>query len=301
MVKDLLYIVTSKPEYGECLFVADPVKFGAAVCTCDRAGCNDESALEFIVDGDKGPMRLLQFLDGSLSGLVNDTDNAISGILDANGNINPANVGKVTEADVDALMKIAGVAEKTNKEELWGIVQDYQTLMKAEEDYKAKLLMNSAVAALKLDDSSLIQAANRAAGCELYGDDGIPNTLCLQSLPDDVLKSLADATGFTAENFKDGIKSLMGERLPKDPTNTTDPIWVKDPTDPPKEPPSEMACGEMKEAYRVQGCCGFPLKRFEMPSNRRLQTSSFSSGSVKCGDVKATYKKACCPKKGKRQ
>ena len=32
-LKDLLFIVTSKPEFGECLFTAETGKFGGAICT----------------------------------------------------------------------------------------------------------------------------------------------------------------------------------------------------------------------------------------------------------------------------
>jgi hypothetical protein len=44
-----LYIVTKKRGIGECLFFADqkekPPQWGAAICTCDRAGCNNQDAL----------------------------------------------------------------------------------------------------------------------------------------------------------------------------------------------------------------------------------------------------------------
>jgi hypothetical protein len=48
--------------------------------------------------------------------------------LQSDGKIDGANVDGVTEADIDAIMKLAGMAKRTNKAELWGIVQDFQKL-----------------------------------------------------------------------------------------------------------------------------------------------------------------------------
>ena len=62
-LKDQLFIVTAKPEYGECLFTSAAGTYGAAICTCDTAGCNNQAALGFVVDRAKGPMRLLQFIE----------------------------------------------------------------------------------------------------------------------------------------------------------------------------------------------------------------------------------------------
>lgn len=125
---DQLFIVTAKPEYGECLFTADVGAYGLAICTCQEAGCNGQAALEFIVNPELGPMRLLQFLDGSLTSLADEINAVVPGLFDASGRINSAAVGDFTEADVDTIMQIDGVADKTNKDELWGIVQDYARL-----------------------------------------------------------------------------------------------------------------------------------------------------------------------------
>jgi len=127
---DTLFIVTSKPEYGECLF-AGGSEFGVAICTCDTAACNNQAALELIVDPDVGPMRLLQFLDGSLADLKDAINSVVSDLMDADGKINPDAVAQVTQANVDAIMLLEGVAAKTNTEELWGLVQDYQVLLES--------------------------------------------------------------------------------------------------------------------------------------------------------------------------
>merc|ERR1711871_723908 len=86
------YIVLDRPDIGECLFTTSMGKYGAALCTCQKDSCNGKDALSMVVDSDEGPMRLLQFLDGSLSE-VRDAINAVApGILDSNGNINTDNV-----------------------------------------------------------------------------------------------------------------------------------------------------------------------------------------------------------------
>ena len=55
--------------------------WGVAICTCDTPLCNNQAALEFIVDGDVGPMRLLQFIDGSLRDFRSAINNVLVGIL----------------------------------------------------------------------------------------------------------------------------------------------------------------------------------------------------------------------------
>ena len=126
-LKDQLFIVTAKPEYGECLFTAGE-GYGAAVCTCEHPECNNQTALEFIVNPEKGPMRLLQFLDGSLSGLKDAINLVAPGLLDNEGRINGTAVADLTLEDVREIMKIDGVAQMTSEEELWGISQDFQRL-----------------------------------------------------------------------------------------------------------------------------------------------------------------------------
>jgi len=127
-LKDNLFLVTSKPEFGECLFTATTGEFGAAICTCDTEECNNQASLSFIVDPEVGPMRLLQFLDGSLANIKDEVNAVVPGLLQSDGKIDAANVDGVTEADIDAIMKLAGMAKRTNKAELWGIVQDFQKL-----------------------------------------------------------------------------------------------------------------------------------------------------------------------------
>jgi hypothetical protein len=198
--KDFLFIVTAKPEFGECLFTAEQGKFGAGVCTCDKEECNNKTALELIVDGDKGPMRLLQFIDGSLSNLTDEVNSIVTGLLDAEGKINRANVGNVTEANVEAIMKLDGLSMKTSKAELWGIVQDFQKQTNAEADYKKTFADDETFTKIKVDAANVVEA-NAAAGCQLYGDDGITNTFCLQNLSADKLKAVSDATGFASEDL----------------------------------------------------------------------------------------------------
>jgi hypothetical protein len=124
---DNMFIVTKKEELGECLFTAGD-GYGVAICTCDTVACNDEAALKFLVDLDAGPMRMMNFIDGSLSDRKEDINAVVPGLRDADGKLVAAVADTVTESDVDTLIAIEGVAAKTNKEELWGIVQDYQDL-----------------------------------------------------------------------------------------------------------------------------------------------------------------------------
>jgi len=124
-LKDQLFIVTAKPEYGECLFTSAVGVYGAAICTCDSHGCNNQTALEFLVDMDVGPMRLLQFIDGSMAGLKDGINAVVPGAVDANGMVNPESAATITEAHVEAIMQVPGVSDKTSKAELWGLIQDF--------------------------------------------------------------------------------------------------------------------------------------------------------------------------------
>lgn len=206
-LKNLLFIVTAKPAYGKCLFFADEAKYGAAVCTCDAKECNGKSALNLIVDKATGPMRLLQFIDGSLVSDIAAVNAIVPDILDAQGNINPAKVNDVTEAKVDQIMAVAGMSDKTNKAELWGLVQDYQKILQKQDAYKDSL--PAAVKALKID-ASKVAAANAAAGKPLYQEDGTPNMVVLESLPEDKMQAVADATGLTATAVASGKDGAMG-------------------------------------------------------------------------------------------
>merc|ERR1719491_1680 len=128
----LLYIVTEAPNIGECLFFSDRGNFGAALCTCASAECNDQSALESLVNRQTGPMRLLRFLDGTLADQKDAINEVVPDLLDAQGKLNHARVNDVTEAHIDEIMTKDGISDLTNKEELWGVCQDYQRLLKAE-------------------------------------------------------------------------------------------------------------------------------------------------------------------------
>jgi hypothetical protein len=120
--------VTSKPEFGECLFTATTGEFGAAICTCDTEECNNQASLSFIVDPEVGPMRLLQFIDGSLFDVKDEVNSIVEGLLQADGKVDPTNVAAVREVDVDAIMLLDGMSERTSKAELWGIILDFQTM-----------------------------------------------------------------------------------------------------------------------------------------------------------------------------
>lgn len=125
---DQLFLVTSKPEYGECLLTAVPGTYGVAICVCESAFCNNATTLQFVADKDRGPMRLMKFLDGSLDGLTAKVNAVIPGLFRSDNRLNISAVAGVTEADVDEVLLLDGVSALTTKEELWGVVQDYSTL-----------------------------------------------------------------------------------------------------------------------------------------------------------------------------
>lgn len=128
----LEFLVTGKPEYGTCLFFADDT-FGAAVCSCDKKECNDLEALKFIVDKDLGPMRLIQFIDGSLAQDAALINAIVPGLMSTDGKFKPAKAADVTAAHVDEILKIDGMSTRTTKDELLAVITDYQDLMKAME------------------------------------------------------------------------------------------------------------------------------------------------------------------------
>jgi len=127
---DSMFIVTSKPEFGECLFTAGEgeKEFGLAICTCDTPECNNEDALGLVVDPNTGPMRLLQFIDGSLIDAKDAVNSVVDGLLDADGKINTAKVAGVTLANLEAVMAIDALADLTTLAELCTIVRDFQAL-----------------------------------------------------------------------------------------------------------------------------------------------------------------------------
>jgi len=228
----LKFIVTAKPAFGKCLFFASEGKWGASVCTCDKAECNGNAALGLIVDGDTGPMRLLQFIDGSLVDIKDEVNGRVADLMSADGKINLANVGKVTEADVIELMKLEGISKRTNKDELWNITQDYQKLLKAEADYKAALLAYPIFKALKID-ASKVMAANNAAGIPLYFGDGIPMTFSLQGLSDNSVTAVSSATGISEPQIKEARTQAWNKEHGIALTTTTTTTTGKPPTQPP--------------------------------------------------------------------
>jgi hypothetical protein len=207
----LMFIVTAKPAFGKCLFTADYGKFGTGICTCDEKECNNKSALELIVDKDKGPMRLLQFIDGTMASMKTEINKAVPDLLDANGKLNMATVGlwlDVASAEVEkkvvSIMAVAGMSSRTNKAELLGIIQDYIKLMKAERTYKTAVMAIPALAALKID-AGKVAAANTAATMSIYGSDGTPLTLSLQALSTSQVKAVATSTSIAKAKFTAGV------------------------------------------------------------------------------------------------
>jgi len=62
------------------------------------------------------------------------------------------------------------------------------------------------------------------------------------------------------------------------------------------EPPMTYECGDIKELYKKQGCCGMPTKTFELP-HRRLSAAGdmMTPAHHECGDIKELYKdNGCC-------
>jgi len=127
---DNLFIVISKAEFGDCLFTAGQgaKEFGLAICTCDKAECNNQKALQFIVNRDVGPMRLLQFLDGSLLDVKDAVNGVVDGLLDPAGKINAAKVAGITKDSIAAIMEISGMSDRTTADELQDLVQSFKDL-----------------------------------------------------------------------------------------------------------------------------------------------------------------------------
>lgn len=203
-LQDLLYIVTTQPDYGlECLFFAQQGAFGAAVCTCDGADCNSEDLLKFIVNPEEGPMRLLQFLDGTLADKATAVNGIVPDLLDAGGRVNPSTVNSVSEANVDEIMGIDGIAEMTNKKELWGIIQDFQGLLSWEAAYTSALQSDSTFNGLNILPEKVAEA-NAKTDCPVYAENGMPNTFCLQHLKASALDAVAAVTGIAKTYYEAG-------------------------------------------------------------------------------------------------
>ena len=89
------------------------------------------------------------------------------GILDDSGRIHPAVVVDVTEGNIDTIMKLAGVAAVTSKDELWGVCQDFQRQVASAAEYKAALSDDNALASTRVDPAQVATAnslGRRAAG-----------------------------------------------------------------------------------------------------------------------------------------
>mmetsp|Transcript_82089 Transcript_82089/g.155913 ORF Transcript_82089/g.155913 Transcript_82089/m.155913 type:complete len:130 (+) Transcript_82089:1-390(+) len=63
-------------------------------------------------------------------------------------------------------------------------------------------------------------------------------------------------------------------------------MMMKTCTDGPAPPKTGTAgcegpsCGEIKSAYRTSGCCGQPMKTFQMPYRRRLQQANMEPSEL---------------------
>jgi hypothetical protein len=209
-LKDEKFVVTAKPEFGKCLFTAQTGKWGTGICTCDTQECNDQKALDLIVDPDMGPMRLLQFIDGSLSDKKNDINAVLPDLMTADGKLNTNKVGEVTEAHVDEIMMIEGMTDKTTKMELWNVTQDYQKLVQSEMDYKAMLqsyptFQNVMLPVDGVDFQSPVAAVNEAAGVQLYDNDGSPYTYSMMSLSSSDVTAVAVASGIAEAHIQEAV------------------------------------------------------------------------------------------------
>lgn len=205
-LKDSLYIVSASwPELGQCLFFAKHGKFGAVICKCESAECNNKAAVETLV-GAQGPMRLLVFLDGTLLDKKDSINSIVPGLLDSEGKIISGRVASVTEADMDRIMEVDGVADLFTRDELRRICEDYQVQLLAEDRYKNLLNQDSTFSKLKLKAKD-VDVANAAADpeCPLYGADGTPNTVCLQNLASGAQGAVASATGIAEMEIEAGV------------------------------------------------------------------------------------------------
>lgn len=128
--RDLKYIVARRDGIdGRCLLIGPKDQsYGVAACTCDSAECNDADAIGALVDAANGPMRLFQFLDGSLGSLKDEINAAVPGILGSDGSINMDKVSDVTPGDIAKIMAVSGVSDLTNAEELQGLINDFKAM-----------------------------------------------------------------------------------------------------------------------------------------------------------------------------
>jgi hypothetical protein len=109
-----------------------------AFCTCDAKNCNNQASLELIVDKDKGPMRLLQFIDGTMASMKSEINKVVPNLLHLDGKLDMTTMGlwmdvasSEVEKKVVSIMAVDGMSKRTNKDELLGIILDYINLMKS--------------------------------------------------------------------------------------------------------------------------------------------------------------------------
>lgn len=126
----LKYIVARKDGIdGRCLLIGPKdMSYGVAACTCDSAGCNGQDAIGALIDPTNGPMRLFQFLDGSLDSLKDEINAAVPGILGSDGTINMDKVKDLTPNNIADFMAVAGVSDLTSTEELQGLINDIKAM-----------------------------------------------------------------------------------------------------------------------------------------------------------------------------
>ena len=75
---------------------------------------------------------------------------------------------------------------------------------------RAAELSSDSQAYLVSPSPAKVAAANKAAGCELYSVDGVPNTACLSGLDDDKISKVVAATGIGAAAFEGGRAGANG-------------------------------------------------------------------------------------------
>lgn len=139
-------------------------------------------------------------------------------------------------------MLLAGMSYLTNKDELWDIIQAYQNLTQAKGDYKTKILNRPRLAALRID-AAKVKAANDAAGCQLYSDDGVPNTLCLQSLSQEQLQAVSKVTGISVARYMEGKSDAKQAEAAE--------AGLQDLVDPGEEPEAEASGGFALEVKKI--------------------------------------------------
>jgi len=126
----LQYIVATRDGIdGRCLLIGPKdMSYGVAACLCDSAECNGQDAIGALIDPANGPMRLFQFLDGSLASLKDEINAAVPGILGSDGTIDMSKVKDLTPNNIADFMAVAGVSNLTSTEELQGLINDIKAM-----------------------------------------------------------------------------------------------------------------------------------------------------------------------------